>query len=283
MDDKLLDACKRGEAEQARLLLGKGASVNATDSNGWSPLHWACRSGHMSTVRLLIESGGNVNAKNKSGTTPLHLASHHGRVEVGCLLLDSGADILAKNENGRTPLQIANRQKTEAALRIHKAMHTSEGNLVSIIQDQDDEQKNEMVLETVAKICVLKEMHEERLEDLTILRIAVGGLQREDQAAEGELVHLKDKVDALKERIAFHEKELTMQDARTAELAKKIKEFEKQDRANETRKWTIQQEDSTLIAAATALKNKVLEYEKREEQLQETAENIEKLLGAIKS
>ncbi len=72
-----------------------------------TPLHEAAAMGHLEVARLLLERGADVNAKNKHGFTPLHFAAGIGHTDVAKLLLEHGADVNAKDEHGRTPADIA--------------------------------------------------------------------------------------------------------------------------------------------------------------------------------
>lgn len=42
------------------------------DHTGSTPLHWACAKSQQHAIRLLVERGANINAQNKRGVTPLH-------------------------------------------------------------------------------------------------------------------------------------------------------------------------------------------------------------------
>jgi len=87
-----------------------GASLEQKDTiNGWTALHEAvfrARRGHHKTVRLLLAKGANVNATDDAGRTPLHIAlagarrCQHQLVEI---LLASGADLSAKTVDGKYP------------------------------------------------------------------------------------------------------------------------------------------------------------------------------------
>ena len=59
------------------------------------------------TVKLLLDRGANVNAATKDGYTALHAASSFGRPEIIELLLSRGADRSALDKRKRTPLTIA--------------------------------------------------------------------------------------------------------------------------------------------------------------------------------
>jgi ankyrin repeat protein len=105
----------RSNKNIAKLLLTKGAEVNAKDDDGMTPLLVAAwRNGRKAVVALLLAHGADVNAKNKHDTTPLHYsadfdghkdwANTRGVVE---LLLSHGAKVNAKDNIGSTPLHEA--------------------------------------------------------------------------------------------------------------------------------------------------------------------------------
>ncbi|KAL6400012.1 hypothetical protein AUP68_17426 [Ilyonectria robusta] len=64
------------DASLVDLLLAHGCGLNAVDSDGNTPLHWAARNlGHIDAVRNLVTRGANVNAVNAKGNTPLFQAA----------------------------------------------------------------------------------------------------------------------------------------------------------------------------------------------------------------
>ena len=70
-------------ARVVRLLLGKGAAVDAKDNDGKTALMLAC--GHMEVVQLLLRKGAVVGAERQSGRTALMgRASGASRRWCGC-------------------------------------------------------------------------------------------------------------------------------------------------------------------------------------------------------
>ena len=57
-----------GESALIKRLIDRGASVNARDQDGWTPLHWAADSGRTESVTLLLAKGADANAKAYSLT-----------------------------------------------------------------------------------------------------------------------------------------------------------------------------------------------------------------------
>jgi ankyrin repeat protein len=71
-------------------------------------LHFATQEGHTEIAKLLIEKGAGVNAKDKyNENTPLHMAVQEGYTEIAKLLIEKGADVNTLNKDGNTPLHIA--------------------------------------------------------------------------------------------------------------------------------------------------------------------------------
>jgi hypothetical protein len=103
----LRQAAEEGRVERVKLLLEKGADVNAADVFRWTPLCWASVSGHVEVVKLLLEKGADVNAADGLRRTPLCWASQKGHVEVVKLLLEKGADVNTADTPGWTPLRLA--------------------------------------------------------------------------------------------------------------------------------------------------------------------------------
>ncbi|WP_265021659.1 ankyrin repeat domain-containing protein [Wolbachia endosymbiont (group A) of Icerya purchasi] len=100
------------DAKTVRLLVEKGANVNATDIGGYTALHLAVTEKRLETVRELIKSGANVNAEEYgSKCTSLHLACMVGEKEIVEELLKAGAEIEQADKFGMTAMDYAKNSK----------------------------------------------------------------------------------------------------------------------------------------------------------------------------
>ncbi|HEY9071843.1 MAG TPA: ankyrin repeat domain-containing protein [Candidatus Ozemobacteraceae bacterium] len=100
-------AAAAGKTAAVDLLLALGAPATTDDGRGTTVLHVAAVQGRLDVCRMLLERGAVVNASNTGGETPLHWAVDDGHEPVVRALLEAGADPLARTADGRTPLDIA--------------------------------------------------------------------------------------------------------------------------------------------------------------------------------
>ncbi|KXH63431.1 hypothetical protein CSAL01_04545 [Colletotrichum salicis] len=114
----LLWAAENGHEAVVELLLDRGANTEAADKKSRTPLLWAAKNGHEAVVRLLLDRGANIEAAGKWGTTPLSWAAEYGHEAVVRLLLDRGAHIEAADEEGRTSLLWASKNGREVVVRL---------------------------------------------------------------------------------------------------------------------------------------------------------------------
>jgi ankyrin repeat protein len=87
-------AITRGHVDAAKALIDAGADVNHVARGGFTPLHTAAMAGLEGVARLLIGKGARVNARAGSGMiglTPLALAEHAGKRGMAKLLRERGA------------------------------------------------------------------------------------------------------------------------------------------------------------------------------------------------
>jgi len=91
-----------------RLLIDKGADIEAKGSNGWIPLHSAAYQGLIEIARLLCDHGADIEARDDNGLRPLHYAARYDNISVVKELIEvRNADVNARNDDGGTALRIA--------------------------------------------------------------------------------------------------------------------------------------------------------------------------------
>ena len=98
----------QGNLEPLILLLERSADINTEDKI--NILHFAAQYGFATTINLLLQNDSTIDInvqKKKSGDTPLHLAARHGSAEVITVLLKKEAQTTIQNSNNKTALDIA--------------------------------------------------------------------------------------------------------------------------------------------------------------------------------
>lgn len=102
-------ACTQGLDEVVSAWLDLGMSPNAgDDARHEAPaLHAAAEGGHVSTVKILVERGANIEARDSSDDTALRTALNWGHLEVARFLASRGADVEAVNKSGESALDHA--------------------------------------------------------------------------------------------------------------------------------------------------------------------------------
>ena len=97
-----------------RILIQSGSNLNAVDTNGMTPLHYAALSGFSNITQLLLESSDPSNFSNKSDPntldnqrmSPLHYAALKGYLDV-CNALVEGGSKSTHGDEDLTPLHLA--------------------------------------------------------------------------------------------------------------------------------------------------------------------------------
>jgi cytohesin len=131
-------AVDENHLDVAKVLIAKGADVNAKGNNGKTALHSAVKNRNKDMVQLLLDKGAEVDffaaaalgrmdrmralldanpalvsAQGDKGWSPLHMAAVGGSREAAELLLAKGADANATDSDGMTPLHVANKAVAE--------------------------------------------------------------------------------------------------------------------------------------------------------------------------
>jgi ankyrin repeat protein len=110
-----------GHVEIIRLLLKRGADIEARDDSGRSPLDRVAQEGHVELAHVLLEHGADANAQEEEKCTPLYWASFAGQLAVAQVLLSHGTDVAAECRDNQTPLHVARDGEVARLLLEHGA------------------------------------------------------------------------------------------------------------------------------------------------------------------
>ena len=103
----------------AKLILEKGGDPNARDNTGMAPLHYAADFDKLAVAELLAEVSDDVNAKGgRDNSTPLHYTRS---AAMAAIILKHGGDPNAQTIYGKTPLHEVNDLKLLKVLALHGA------------------------------------------------------------------------------------------------------------------------------------------------------------------
>jgi len=101
-------------------------SVSGTAQGGYTALMFAARQGDLATARLLLARGADVNAISGADGSALVIASAAGHEDLSLLLLDAGADPASADAGGVTALHYALRD----GLKVLHGYNIAEGAVV---------------------------------------------------------------------------------------------------------------------------------------------------------
>ena len=111
--DALLDAARMGDRARVAALLDNGVSVNTSNKYGVSALGFAAERGHFDIVRLLVARGADVNAVDSFyGSRPVDFALRGGHLNIAVYLLEH------KAQGAVSVLNAAIRRRDAAAVKI---------------------------------------------------------------------------------------------------------------------------------------------------------------------
>ncbi|TKS70646.1 Protein phosphatase 1 regulatory inhibitor subunit 16B [Collichthys lucidus] len=102
----LVNASKRGSPEDLRYLLKNNVSPDLCNEDGLTALHQCCIDNYEEMVKILLDRGASVNAQDNELWTPLHAAATCGHAGLVKILIADGADLLAVNSDGNMPYDL---------------------------------------------------------------------------------------------------------------------------------------------------------------------------------
>ncbi|XP_061689173.1 protein phosphatase 1 regulatory inhibitor subunit 16B-like isoform X1 [Syngnathoides biaculeatus] len=102
----LLEASARNDPDEVRYLLKNNVSPDLCNEDGLTALHQCCIDNYEEMVKILLDRGACVNAQDNELWTPLHAAATCGHAGLVKTLIAHGADLLAVNSDGNMPYDL---------------------------------------------------------------------------------------------------------------------------------------------------------------------------------
>ena len=93
----LMMAALRGRLDWIQRFIERGAQLRR---DGWTPLHYAASGPEPRAVKLLLDRGAPIDALSPNGSTPLMMAARYGDEAATLELIARGANPTLRNERG---------------------------------------------------------------------------------------------------------------------------------------------------------------------------------------
>ena len=127
----LFEAAWKGQSEVVALLIQKGASVKAVNSeSGATPLHEAAAKGHADVAELLIAHGAEPSVKDKNGATPLDRALQYRHAKTVAVFLDRGSQGGSRAAAGQLQEAVLRGQPDMVAILLDRGIDPNSGFLL---------------------------------------------------------------------------------------------------------------------------------------------------------
>jgi ankyrin repeat protein len=100
LNQHLIQAASRGEANRVSDLIKQGAQINAQDAQGRTAIMAATYGNHIETVKALLDAGADVNVRDAMLNNPFLYAGAEGYLDILKLAWAAGADTRLTNRFG---------------------------------------------------------------------------------------------------------------------------------------------------------------------------------------
>ena len=124
-----------GCVDVAQVLLSHNADINATDSLGRTPLHFAAAWDKLTDVLLSNEPPANLEVTTDLGWTALHEAAFIANIKVVQILVARGVSVELEDNEGATALQLAEKKLRESDHKKDQAVAAQYQLVVDFLRD----------------------------------------------------------------------------------------------------------------------------------------------------
>ncbi len=125
-EEKTLSAAmSKDDPAPLESLLTRGQMERTGGGRGWTAVHMAAHHGKVRILRFLVARGASLEARDMFGHTPLMCAAARGRVKAIAYLLEAGADVTKQNR-GATAVDLGQKH-TKGAMLLNAAWRARKG------------------------------------------------------------------------------------------------------------------------------------------------------------
>ena len=113
VEDDIWTLLAKGETEKARAFFMGKVDVNATDSQGKTPLHYAAENSDSFLTAFFVTLGGKPDVLDNKQRTPLTISAERLDAKTAGILVEKGANIHQSMDGGNSPARIAIQENGE--------------------------------------------------------------------------------------------------------------------------------------------------------------------------
>ncbi|XP_060926038.1 protein phosphatase 1 regulatory inhibitor subunit 16B [Limanda limanda] len=180
----LLEASARNDPDEVRYLLRNNVSPDLCNEDGLTALHQCCIDNYEEMVKILLDRGAGVNAQDNELWTPLHAAATCGHAGLVRILISHGADLLAVNSDGNMPYDLC---EDDPTLDIIETSMANRGITQEMINETRASTERKMLGDIQELVRVGEEVNQQDSQGATLLHItaANGYVQAAELLLEG--------------------------------------------------------------------------------------------------